>query len=79
MDNSTPATKADVKTIMEEFGRLYVAMAKWKEELKEHFDLTAENIRYDLIGTHKDKISVIDDRTIDHEKRISHLETHSRF
>jgi archaellum component FlaC len=39
----------------------------WKEEVKEHFNLVAENLRYDLVGIYKD-------RTEDHEHRIKRLE-----
>jgi|GEM_PF-1223408 len=45
-----------------------------KTEIKQHFDVTAENIQYDMRGAHKDKISVLNDRSYDHEQRIIVME-----
>lgn len=79
-----PATKADIKIIMDEIGRLYDANERWKNELKvemdrrasdsekrmkNHFDLAVENIRADLTGANKDRIE-------GHEHRIVQLEKH---
>jgi len=68
---------------MGELGKTYDAMEKWKNELhmdmtiwktelKDHFDVVVENLRHDMIGTHKDKIQ-------NHEDRIVRLEHHARI
>lgn len=49
-------------------------MSKITKELKEYFDFTAENIRYDFVGAHKDSVEVLKDKIHDHEERISSLE-----
>jgi hypothetical protein len=71
---AAPATKGDlllvkqdVQYIMERIGDLEVKVEDWKDELKEHFDIVAENILHDFKGTFKD-------RTEDHERRIKRLE-----
>lgn len=46
----------------------------WKQELKEHFDLVAENIRYDFRAANREEIEVLKDRSKDHGKRIGALE-----
>lgn len=67
-DNSAaPATKEDVRILMNEMAKLYEANFKWKEELKEHFNLVTENQLYDFKG-------IFSDRTEDHERRIKRLE-----
>ncbi len=54
-DPVVPATKEDIQMLMNEIGRLYDANAGWqnemlekqqgwKDEIKDHFDLVAENI-----------------------------------
>ncbi len=47
-------------------------MDAWKKELKDHFDLVAENIHQDCIGANKDQIT-------SHEHRINRLERHAGF
>ena len=79
MDQTAPATKADITLLKTDMVLLKADMIQWKDDIKTHFDIVIENLRHDMIGTHKDKISVIDDRTIDHEKRIRRLETGTRF
>lgn len=78
---SAPATKQDIGLLMERMGTFEDRMGsletrvtewreemfEWKEEVKEHFNLVAENLRYDLVGIYKD-------RTEDHEQRIRRLE-----
>ena len=65
-----PATKADIRMLMVEIGKLYDANQRWKDELKGHFDLAVENIRTDLVGANKDKIE-------NHEHRLGRLEKHT--
>ncbi len=67
--SQAPATKADIKLLMGEIGKLYGANERWKNELKQHFDLAVENISAELKGANKDKIE-------SHETRIARLETH---
>lgn len=78
-DSTAPATKQDVRLLMDEIGKLYRANErwkdeildadeKWKEELKQHFDVIAENIKYDFLhGALPDKIQ-------NHENRLVRLE-----
>lgn len=78
----TKALKQDVGYVMERIGDLEIKMDRditnlkdelradmhtLKTELKDHFNLVAENMHYDFLGTFKD-------RTEDHERRIKHLE-----
>lgn len=69
-DDTSPATKADIKMLMDSMGKLFDANEKWKDELKGHFDLTVETIRHDLIGAKNDKIE-------NHEDRLRKLERHT--
>jgi hypothetical protein len=76
-DNS-PATKGDLELLRtstdDAMRSLRTDLAAWKEELKGHFEVIAEKLRADLLGMHKDKISLLDDTTVKHERRIAHLE-----
>jgi hypothetical protein len=80
--SQAPASKEDIRLLMEQIGRLYDSNERWKDEiirevdgriaasearLKHHFDLAVETIRDDLLGAHKDRIE-------DHEARIVRLE-----
>lgn len=49
-------------------------MDKKTEETKHYFYVVAENLKHDLWGIHNDKISVLDDRSNDHEQRIVVME-----
>lgn len=77
-DPTAPATKQDIALLMEEMGKLYMANAKWKEEIlgelkasegrmKLHFDTVAENMLHDFRSGWNDKFT-------DHEERILRLE-----
>lgn len=80
--STAPATKQDIQILMEQMGKYYdgterrlvgmeVKMKEWKEDLKDHFDVVAENIRHDLLkGALHDKIE-------QHEDRIILLEQHA--
>lgn len=69
-DATAPATKEDVRLLMEEIGKLYVANEGWKEELKRYFDVVAENIRHDAYhGALADKIARHEDRIVALERR----------
>lgn len=63
--------KTDIASLKKELktdiGLLEIKFEQWKEEVKEHFNIVAENLRYDLVGIYKD-------RTEDHEQRIRRLE-----
>jgi hypothetical protein len=66
-DASASATKEDIRMLMDELGKLYSANEQWKEELKQHFDVVAENIKHDFqrgaiadrVAQHDDDIRVI--------------------
>ena len=83
MDTTAPATKADISGLSSDMANLSSDMAnlrsnmvEWKEEIKSHFDVVAENLHADMVGAHRDKISLIEDTTIKHEGRIAVLERH---
>lgn len=70
-DASAPATKEDIRLLMEQVGHFYrewdQRTREWKQEIKDHFDLVTENQLYDFKG-------IFSDRTEDHERRIKRLE-----
>ena len=74
--NQSPATKEDIKGIMEyltrneeEIHNLKQQIRNDKEEIKHHFDVVAENIHHDLLrGALNDKVEQYEDRII----RIEH-------
>jgi hypothetical protein len=73
-DNQVPATKEDIRLLMEQVGTYYSQtqeqIAEMEERMMRHFDLTVETIRHDLLGANKDKIE-------NHEDRIGRLERHT--
>jgi hypothetical protein len=69
-DQSAAATKQDVAMLMEEFGKLYSATERWKDEIKHHFDLQFELAREDLKGATLDRLT-------SHNRRIARLEKHA--
>jgi hypothetical protein len=76
--NTAPATKADIQMLMDAIGNLYDATARWNDETKkevtEHFDLVAENLRYELVSAHREKVELLDEKTRDHDRRLRTLE-----
>jgi hypothetical protein len=70
-DASAPATKQDIRLLMEQMGRHYDQverrLAGHEEQIKRHFDVTVEHIRHDLEGANKDRIE-------NHEHRLTRLE-----
>lgn len=79
-DPTSPATKADIKLLMDSIGKLYDAnkrwkdeivgsMDQWKDDIRGHFDVAVEQIRDDLKGANKDRIE-------NHEHRLRALEMH---
>jgi len=69
-DETTPATKADIRGLREEINTS-------KEEILHEFRLTVETIRHDLVGANRDEISQMKDKSQDHERRIVRLERSS--
>lgn len=80
-DNSTPATKEDIRMLMEQIGSYFDRtesrlgdlrdeMEGSKEEIIRHFDVRVEDIRHDLLGANKDKLE-------NHEDRLVRLERHA--
>ena len=47
-------------------------IAASEDQMKRHFDVVTENLHYDLLGAHKDKIQ-------QHEDRIRRLEKHTKL
>ena len=81
--HDAPATKEDIRLLMEEIGKLYMAteqwkteiigkMQEWKTEIVHEFHIVAENMRHDYLGAHKDRIE-------NHEDRLRRLERRARF
>ncbi|MBI1812667.1 hypothetical protein HY285_05765 [Candidatus Peregrinibacteria bacterium] len=79
--SQAPATKQDIRMIMEEIGKLYDANEGWKDEILEanegwkeeiihEFKVVGESIRHDAMGSNKDRIE-------QHEDRIKRLENHT--
>lgn len=77
-EGSVPATKADIKKLVESIGKLkdhtdrqlakvQETNRKWKDEILEHFDVRFELLRNDFLGAQSDKFG-------DHDLRISRLE-----
>jgi FKBP-type peptidyl-prolyl cis-trans isomerase (trigger factor) len=84
-DAQAPATKEDIRLLMEQIGTYYsqtqqqieayysqtqVQIAEMEERMMRHFDVTVETIRHDLLGANKDKIE-------SHEDRLGRLERHT--
>lgn len=81
-DDQAPATKKDIKMLMDQIGKLYdanegwkdeilEANEKWKDELKEHFDTIAENIHHDMLkGALNDKVEQCKDRIVRLEQHV---------
>ena len=80
-DPQAAATKEDIQMVMDMIGRMIMEMdekIKASEErtkqhvfesekrTKHHFDVVAENLHYDMVGVHKDRID-----------RIKRLEDHT--
>ncbi|MDB4978945.1 MAG: hypothetical protein JWM56_1131 [Candidatus Peribacteria bacterium] len=77
-DPAAPATKQDIHILMDMIGSYEIRFERiendigdmkgeihiWKQEIMEHFDLVAENIRYDVQGANKDEIEGIKDRVL---------------
>jgi hypothetical protein len=74
-DASIAASKEDIRLLMEQMGAfqakteeqiadLREEMVQWKSEIVHEFRVIAEELRHDLIGTHKDKISNYEDRLV---------------
>ncbi len=93
-NDDIPATKSDIKLLMDELGKLYDANERWKDELadktqrgqllavtetKQHFDLTVEQIRHDLLAANREQIELQRDRIDGHENRITRLEQHAGY
>lgn len=86
--SQAPATKQDVQLLMKQIGAYYDKtekqimqlkgdMEQWKEEVKRHFDVVAENIHREVAGAHKDEIESLKDTDRRHGARISRLEEHT--
>lgn len=47
------------------------AIAESEERTKHHFDVVAENIHQDVAGANKDKVSLLENKSTEHEQRIT--------
>jgi len=77
-DSQAPATKEDVKGIMEylvkneeKIHNLAKEMKESEKRMKRHFDVVAENIKHDLLH------GALHDKVEQHEDRIQTLEQHT--
>lgn len=70
--------KADVDSkfvdVDARFNDLEGKMEGWKTELKDHFDLVAEQIRHELVSANREEIEVLKDGHKENRKRIVALE-----
>ncbi|MGE0608311.1 MAG: hypothetical protein AB7O62_14540 [Pirellulales bacterium] len=84
-DETTPATKADIKMLMDSIGKLYdanerwkdqilTANERWKDETIRRFDVIAEQLRHDVLSAFRDFTVQMNERTNSHETRIRRLE-----
>lgn len=82
-DNTSLATKEDIAMLMEQIGTYYdrtekrfvkieASIEASEDRMKRHFDVVTENLHYDLLGAHKDKIQ-------QREDRIRRLEKHTKL
>jgi len=72
-DNSqAPATKQDVAFIMDALAKVYQEIQASEDRQHQKFMVLFEDLRHDMIGTHKDKIQ-------QHEERIQRLEKHTKL
>ena len=87
-DNNIPATKADIKMVMDAIrdlsdqnekwmDEIATANEKWKDEIIRHFDIKVGQIRHDLMGANRDEISSLIDANEKHEQRLTRLEEHA--
>ncbi len=56
--------------LMDEFGKMYTAIERFKKEIVHEFHTVVEGLRHDDLG-------IIKDQTQGHEDRIVRLERHS--
>jgi predicted methyltransferase len=83
-DPNAPATKEDIRLLMDELGRLYAANERWKDDIigqvderivaseervTGYFDVVAETIRHDFRGAFSDKLDQHEDRIIRVERQ----------
>jgi hypothetical protein len=75
-DPGAPATKEDIRLLMEQMGTYYAntadrfaAVEQRIEELHEHFGVVAENIKHDFRGAFADKLDQHEDRIVRLERR----------
>jgi hypothetical protein len=83
--DKAPATKEDIRLLMEQIGRLYDAEAAWKQEilaaldmrlcltedrLRGHLDAAMETMSHDVQGASRDEIQVIKDRILHLEQTV---------
>ena len=54
--------------------RLRTEIKAGREEIIQHFNTVAEQMRYDLTSASADELSSTKEKIVDHEKRISNLE-----
>jgi hypothetical protein len=89
IDSTAPATKDDIKILMDEIGKSYQAserwknelsqkmeakMEAWKEEIKGHFDLVAEQLRSDIVSATREEVVGLKDATQGYQKRLRRVE-----
>lgn len=88
-DSTAPATKEDIRLIMEQIGNLHQSTHNWKEEIIEHMDNWSSEMmgkmdiwkkelkeHFDLVTENQlyDFKGIFKDRTEDHDRRIKRLE-----
>lgn len=88
-ESAAPATKDDIKLLMDEIAKFYQAserwkneltenveakMEAWKEEIKGHFDLVAEQLRSDIVSATREEVAGLKDATQGYQQRLRRVE-----
>jgi phosphopentomutase len=75
---SHPATKEDIRLLMESLGQHADATQRQIREVEErmtkHFDLAIEIVRHDLEGAHRDRLANYDQKLDRHDARLHRVE-----
>lgn len=62
MSDTAPATKADIKMLMNSIGELSQANEAWKSGIIHEFHIVAKEIQHDLGGAQSDRIAGVENR-----------------
>lgn len=69
--------KNDMTQMKSDVAELKSDMKEWKQEIIHEFKIVAEDLRHNLIGSTKDRMSSLEDVDARHDRRITRLEKHA--